>query len=309
MTRKLKRNLLLIFSLCIMLFILTISLFLLQPSESHLLANVQNHTDKINVIASTSIDDHFVEKYGQTKLEERIDTYLSENGISTDSLQYCIEDLETHTRYTHDADQNVFAASVHKLPLAMIYYEKINNGEFTLDTLFTYEASHYEIGGPIGSDYQAGDQIPLSELLHDLIIYSDNTAGHILFENLGGWISFKETITKYSNTTQEDYFYSGENVLNASYVSDVLAYLYTNSDQFTQLLTDLKNAKPNEYLAASVDAEIAQKYGNYDVYNNVAGIVYGQHPYSIMIFTSLGTQSTAIGDINAICYAYFNDEN
>lgn len=104
-----------------------VALFLLQPSESHLLANVQSHTDEINAIASSSIEDHIVEKYGQTKLEEIIDTYLSEHGISEDSLQYCIEDLETHTRYTHDADQNVFAASVYKLPLAMIYYEIINN--------------------------------------------------------------------------------------------------------------------------------------------------------------------------------------
>lgn len=52
--------------------------------------------------------------------------------------------------------------------------------------------------------------------------------------------------------------------------------------------------------------ETKQKYGYYDIYNNAAGIVYGDHPYSIAIFTSLGNQNTVIGDINAICYAYFN---
>lgn len=94
--------------------------------------------------------------------------------------------------------------------------------------------------------------------------------------------------------------------MNASFVSDVLSYLYKHSNDYTQLIADLKNAMPDDYLATSVDAEIAQKYGNYGIYKNAAGIIYGDHPYSIAIFTSLGNQNTVIGDINAICYAYFN---
>ena len=38
-----------------------------------------------------------------------------------------------------------------------------------------------------------------------------------------------------------------------------------------------------------------------------AGIVYGEHPYSIAIFTSLNEDGIrVIGEINELCYEYFN---
>ena len=112
----------------------------------------------------------------QEDLEELISAYLEQNNISEDSVQYCIEDLETNERYVHNETENVTAASIYKLPLAMIYYEKIAAGELDENTLFTYEANHYESGGPIGMTYAPGAQIPLEELLHCMILYSDNTA-------------------------------------------------------------------------------------------------------------------------------------
>lgn len=243
----------------------------------------------------------------QEDLEELISAYLEQNNISEDSVQYCIEDLETNERYVHNETENVTAASIYKLPLAMIYYEKIAAGELDENTLFTYEANHYESGGPIGTTYAPGAQIPLEELLHCMILYSDNTAGHILYENLDGWVGFKKAITKYSEDEQEDYFFSYDNVLNASFIGDVLNYLYAHEDIFATLLEDMKKATPNDYLASSIQPEIAQKWGLYSVYRNAAGIVYGEHPYSIAIFTSLNENGIrVIGEINELCYEYFN---
>lgn len=243
----------------------------------------------------------------QQGLDERIQAYLTANGISSASVQYSIEDLTTHERFTKDAQMNVTVASVYKLPLAMLYYEKIAEGEVSEQTLYTYEASHYEQGGPISLRYSVGDQIELGELLEALIIESDHTAGHILYENLGGWPAFKQAITKYSDTPQSDEFFSYDNVLNADYVGDVLGYLYAHEEEYAQLIDDLKEAMPGEYLESVIQPETAQKYGLYDVYRNVAGIVYGEHPYSIAIFSSLGESgSRVIGEINAICYEYFN---
>ena len=59
----------------------------------------------------------------QQGLDERNQAYLTANGISSASVQYSIEDLTTHERFTKDAQMDVTAASVYKLPLAMLYYE------------------------------------------------------------------------------------------------------------------------------------------------------------------------------------------
>ena len=37
-------------------------------------------------------------------------------------------------------------------------------------------------------------------------VYSDNDAGHILFENLGGWKEYKEAMTKYTSSISDNYF-------------------------------------------------------------------------------------------------------
>lgn len=307
MPKKIKHKLWIILALCL-IWVALLGIYVLFPhSNNQLSINAIDYSNMIKGILSSNNDVPSPSITPEAdQMETLINNYLIQNSISDASIQYCIEDLETHTRYVHNENENVFAASIYKLPLAMIYYEKIHAGEYTLDTLFTYEANHYEAGGPIGNVYAAGEQIALSELLHDLILYSDNTAGHILFENLGGWIAFKEAISKYSDVKQDDYFYSYDNVLNAAFVSDVLAHLYEHSDDYTQLIANLKMATPDAYLATDVKTDIAQKYGNYGMYNNAAGIVYGNHPYTIVIFTSLGNQNTVIGDINAICYTYFN---
>ena len=114
-------------------------------------------------------------------------------------------------------------------------------------------------------------------------------------------------MTTYSEDEQEDYFFSYDNVLNASFIGDVLNYLYAHEDIFATLLEDMKKATPNDYLASSIQPEIAQKWGLYSVYRNAAGIVYGEHPYSIAIFTSLNEDGIrVIGEINELCYEYFN---
>ena len=69
----------------------------------------------------------------------------------------------------------------------------------------------------------------------------------------------------------------------------------------------MKKATPNDYLASSIQPEIAQKWGLQSVYRNAAWIVYGEHPYSIAIFTSLNEDGIrVIGEINELCYEYFN---
>lgn len=72
---------------------------------------------------------------------------------------------------------------------------------------------------------------------------------------------FKKAITKYSEDEQEDYFFSYDNVLNASFIGDVLNYLYAHEDIFATLLEDMKKATPNDYLASSIQPEIGSKMG------------------------------------------------
>ena len=136
---------------------------------------------------NTEVENKDNSQYIDMSLAKDIEAYFQENSIDHEKVAYCITDLEHNIKYSMNEKDEFIAASIYKLPLAMLYYDKVNEGEYTLDSTFTYSGYMHEDAGVISSDYGIGSQVPLSDLLNDLIIYSDNDAGHILYENLGGW--------------------------------------------------------------------------------------------------------------------------
>lgn len=255
------------------------------------------------------VEDDTVEvREASTELIDSINAYLNENGIDQSQIAICIRSLDKQEDYNINGDTEFIAASVYKLPLAVLWYEKVNNGEVSLQDTLVYDASYYEAGPGVASDYAAGSNIPLSELLDSLILKSDNTAGHILFENLGGWANFKQEITKYTTREMDAEFFSYENVLTANYTADVLQYIYDHQENFETLISNMRQSRDNDYLDLKIDTNVAQKYGSYSYYENAAGFVdSAKIPYSISVFTTLGSNGVqVIGDLNEIAYNYFN---
>lgn len=239
-----------------------------------------------------------------------VNDFLAEQGVDTTQLGIVIEDFESGGSYSLNATTYFTAASTYKLPLAMIYYDKLATGALSPEDTLYYDASCYEEGGTIGYDYQPGDAISLEALLHEMIVESDNTAAHILYENLGGWMAFKKDIAYYSAapvSEDDSVYYSYENMFTADYMSDVLAYLYAHEENYGTLLEDMLASRPDDYLNAKVGDKMAQKYGQYEMAENAVGLAMEGHPYSIAVYTALGyTGSVLIGDLNDIVWTYFN---
>ncbi len=240
-----------------------------------------------------------------------LDNYFAETGVDTSALGIAIYDFESGGSYAWNDMTYFTAASTYKLPLAMIYYEMVANGECALSDELVYEAYQYEEGGTICYDYSPGSSISIEELLHCMIVDSDNTAAHILFENLGGWVAFKEAISKYSDVAideNDSVYYSFDNVFTPAFMEDVLDYLYAHKDNFSTLLDDMLQSEPDDYLNMNIGDKMAQKYGQYEEAENAIGISMSGHPYSIAVYTSLGyTGRLLIGELNAMIWDYFNE--
>ncbi len=244
-------------------------------------------------------------QYIDMSLEKDIEAHFQENGIDHEKVAYCITDLEHNIKYSMNEKDEFIAASIYKLPLAMLYYDKVNEGEYTLDSTFTYSGYMHEDAGVISSDYGIGSQVPLSDLLNDLIIYSDNDAGHILYENLGGWKEYKEAMTKYTDSISENY-YTMDNVTTANTMNDVVTYLYDHKEDYKGLIKNMEKAKPGEYLDRDTQLSMPQKYGMYDYALNSVGFVECNTSYSIVVLTSLGDKGADVmANINRIAYEHF----
>lgn len=254
---------------------------------------------------NTEVENQDNSQFIDMSLAKDIEAYFQENGIDHEKVAYCITDLEHNIKYSMNEKDEFIAASIYKLPLAMLYYDKVNEGEYTLDSTFTYSGYMHEDAGVISSDYGIGSQVPLSDLLNDLIIYSDNDAGHILYENLGGWKEYKEAMTKYTDSISENY-YTMDNVTTANTMNDVVTYLYDHKEDYKGLIKNMEEAEPGEYLDRDTQLSMPQKYGMYDSVLNSVGFVECNTSYSIVVLTSLGDKGADVmANINRIAYEHF----
>lgn len=254
---------------------------------------------------NTEVENKDNSQFIDMSLAKDIEAYFQENGIDHEKVAYCITDLEHNIKYSMNEKDEFIAASIYKLPLAMLYYDKVNEGEYTLDSTFTYSGYMHEDAGVISSDYGIGSQVPLSDLLNDLIIYSDNDAGHILYENLGGWKEYKEAMTKYTDSISENY-YTMDNVTTANTMNDVVTYLYDYKEDYKGLIKNMEEAEPGEYLDRDTQLSMPQKYGIYDSALNSVGFVECNTSYSIVVLTSLGDKGADVmANINRIAYEHF----
>lgn len=254
---------------------------------------------------NTEVENKDNSQYIDMSLAKDIEAYFQENGIDHEKVAYCITDLEHNIKYSMNEKDEFIAASIYKLPLAMLYYDKVNEGEYTLDSTFTYSGYMHEDAGVISSDYGIGSQVPLSDLLNDLIIYSDNDAGHILYENLGGWKEYKEAMTKYTDSISENY-YTMDNVTTANTMNDVVTYLYDHKEDYKGLIKNMEEAEPGEYLDRDTQLSMPQKYGMYDSALNSVGFVECNTSYSIVVLTSLGDKGADVmANINRIANEHF----
>lgn len=254
---------------------------------------------------NTEVENKDNSQFIDMSLAKDIEAYFQENGIDHEKVAYCITDLEHNIKYSMNEKDEFIAASIYKLPLAMLYYDKVNEGEYTLDSTFTYSGYMHEDAGVISSDYGIGSQVPLSDLLNDLIIYSDNDASHILYENLGGWKEYKEAMTKYTDSISENY-YTMDNVTTANTMNDVVTYLYDHKEDYKGLIKNMEEAEPGEYLDRDTQLSMPQKYGMYDSALNSVGFVEYNTSYSIVVLTSLGDKGADVmANINRIAYEHF----
>lgn len=243
-----------------------------------------------------------------TLLRQEIEHFLQEAGVSSDQISYMITNFATGEHVVHQPRREFVAASLYKLPLAMLYYDEIKAGRRHMDDLHYYEEWMVETDGPISEHYLPGDPIPLEYLLEMLIVASDNTAGHMLYTDFGGWHAMREAALKYTDQAALPQYYELENYMSAHYVNSVLTYLYQHQAEYPELLASMSQEFPESFLNSVMTYTTQQKTGYYEDYYSAAGLVLMDTPYAICVLTELGPQAAQqiIGDINYLAYTHFN---
>ena len=283
------------------LIILSIIFSSLNPNSNVKIVAQTNETENISTteVATEPEPEELetpkeIEPMEDENLKILIESEMATYGFDEDNFAFFYYNVNDKKYYFFNQDAYFTAASTIKVPIAMYYYDEINEGNHTLDSTLLYEQGDYEAGGgTTASLYSVGDYVQLGYLLEQAIINSDNTAVNILIDNLG-YTNARKGITKYSDDIVPEDFYSS-NITSAGFSFDVINYLYEHQDSYQKLIEDMKQSSMGMYLKEYItDYDVAHKYGSYSGYVHDYGIVYTENPYLVGIFTKNITSSDEV---------------
>lgn len=213
------------------------------------------------------------ERFDNKSWEEITTAFLQSYGATqTGHVAIGYYNTVTGEEQYYNPDDYITVGSVYKVPLNMVYCERIANGEMTLES-------------PV---YSISYQI----LLRGTIIDSNNDYAKVLWDFLGGYHNYRRTIAPYMGEDPDTVIWTfyENNLFTARQMTTCLRLLYENPERFPYLLDTMKEAEPNNYFRRDEQRyTIAHKYGynveNYHTYIADAGVVYTEEPFLLVMFT------------------------
>jgi beta-lactamase class A len=240
-------------------------------------------------------------------LRTQLEDYI---GTRPGKVSVYVKDFATGETLNLNSDQVYVAASTIKLPLVLYIYELAAQGKINLDAKLTYTPEYYAQGTGILQGEPFGGQYTIRELSRLSMEYSDNVAWKMLLDFMG-----QDKLTAYEKslgakatggdnglyiTTPEDMGIYLERLLNFSeekpeYGNEVLHYMANSifSEGIPQDLPD--------------DIVVAHKMGALNDNFHDVGIVFGNRPYIIAIFTDEAWEEVSLqtlADVSRIVYNF-----
>ena len=220
--------------------------------------------------AEADLDDA---RFAHKTWQEVIEDFLDEHGANPAKVACGWCNTVTGEEQYFNGDQYMTSGSMYKVPMNMIFAEKVHNGEISWDTF---------VGG-----YR------YEYALHATIVDSNNDVARGMWEYLGGYQPYRHILAPYMGEdpdTVDEKFYEN-NFFTPRQMIYALKLLATESDRFPKLIDEMLQAEPNKYFKERAhDYDIAQKYGywpdpnGWHVALNDCAIIYTEEPICIVIF-------------------------
>ncbi|MCR5088917.1 MAG: class A beta-lactamase-related serine hydrolase [Oscillospiraceae bacterium] len=236
-----------------------------------------------------------LEEVSEDSLDELVTRYFDNNGLNPDLISIGYFSSGTGETWYWNPDRSYYSASLYKLPLMMMYAEKVSTGELSQDSEF------------LG--------LKLSDLEYEILVNSNNDLAYSMLCTLGEPTAVRRSFQLLADQPSEyyDWSFCALSYFNVRFMTDVLVTLLQNQEQFPEIMDMMKKAQPGHYFRLRLGEErfeIAQKYGSYhdedeNDWNHCAGVVFTPEPFALTVMTRYGGISeNIIGDLAEIITEY-----
>lgn len=212
------------------------------------------------------------------------------NYNATENVGFFLQDTKTGAWLGINEKGGFYPASLLKIPIMMAVLNKVQNGEISMDDTITLTQD--DLDSKYGNLYQKGigAKISVSELLKEMVSYSDNTAKNALKRQL----SASELDSVFVHLGISDPYLKGNNqtVSPREYMRLFKSLYYSTflSAYYSEIALELTIDKEYNLISERVPSNVvvAHKFGiieNEGVLHD-CGIVYHQNnPYFLCIMT------------------------
>jgi beta-lactamase class A len=102
------------------------------------------------------------------------------------SVSIFAKNLDSGATYGLHADEKTRTASTIKVAILAATFAAVAEGKVKwTDRITLHEADKVSGSGVLGAEFSDGDQLPLSDLAHLMIVLSDNTATNLILDRIG----------------------------------------------------------------------------------------------------------------------------
>lgn len=224
--------------------------------------------------------------------DELIEEFYSTRHLENGYASFGYYNTVTGETHFYDEDRWLVGASIYKLPLAMLYAEKINAGELSLEDI-VWDAK-------------------LETLLYRMVVNSNNEDADTLCKHFGGFKEMRRGFLKYFGTDEESVedIYWHNNNFTARHMLNCLKYLYEHSEDYEYIINLMLIASPDRNFKSKEQSfEIAHKYGyvpgDYGDHYNDTAICYTDDPICIVMLTQgVPRPSTVLADFCTLACDY-----
>ncbi|MBQ7566290.1 MAG: serine hydrolase [Oscillospiraceae bacterium] len=223
-------------------------------------------------------------------IEERVAQFMADRRLNEYNFAVSYYDCETGERFDFNETRMMVAASTFKLPLNLYYYELEQAGEISPDA------------------YIPNSGTTLRNCHRMSLVDSNNDVSIAMLYNLGDFRTYKQKMRKYFTMTDEEITtpYWADNNYCTRMMTDALLYLYERQEQFPEMLDYMKQSCPGRYFKKRLDCEIAHKFGSFEGAENDVGIIYGDHPFLLSVFTMQAGENVSADA--AVLFRDYTDE-
>ena len=120
---------------------------------------------------------------GNQAMDQKIQAALTQ---FPGTVSLCAKNLQTGATYELRGDAPVTTASTIKLPIMVELFAEAEEGKLDWSQKLTLTEPAKTQGSGILTEFSAGDTFPIRDLMHVMIVVSDNTATNLLLDRIGG---------------------------------------------------------------------------------------------------------------------------